>query len=164
MIDKYVPSCSWHTIWFCFGDALVSTLLSFLVRWIMIMGIRPLIFPFIFAMKRILSNGLIASLLILVCLSLPIFMNWFSVVCGCGCREIVCTCCVGQQIRSDETCPGACGCKTDDESALQDSTLPTSVYRGDSHLPETVGTPFRKVVKAPREYRLAPFKPPRLIS
>jgi len=29
MIDKYVPSCSWHTIWFCFGDALVTPLVFF---------------------------------------------------------------------------------------------------------------------------------------
>jgi hypothetical protein len=143
---------------------LTNTLLSFLLYGNMIMGVPSLTSGFLLTMMRILSNRLVASLLILVCLSLPFFMNWFSVVCSCGCREVVCTCCAGQQIRSDETCPGACECKTDDESALQDSTLPTSVYRGAIHLPETMGTPLFKVIKAPYEHRLPPFKPPRRIS
>ena len=165
MIHKYILPCCWHTIWFCSADALVSILLSFLVHGNMITGVLSLTFGFILMkMKRLLSNGTVACLLILVCLSLPICMNWFSVVCSCGCTEIVCTCCVGEEIRSDDACSGACGCKTADESNLQDPTLPTSVYRGTIHLPETTGTPSRAVVKAPIEYRLPPFKPPRLIS
>jgi len=164
MINKYVPSCPWHTIWFCFADGLASTLLSFLIHRNMIMGLLSLTLGFILTMKRILSNRFVASVLILLCLSLPIFMNWFSVVCNCGCREIVCTCCVGQQIRSNETCPGACACKTDDESVLQDPTLPTSAYRAATHLPETMDTTSLRVVKAPHEYRLPPFKPPRRAS
>ena len=165
MINKCILSRCWHTIWFCSVDALVSIILSFLVHRNMIMGVLSLTFGFILMkMKRILSNGTVACLLIFVCLSLPISMNWSSVVCSCGCREIVCTCCVGQEIRSDEACPGACGWKTGDESALQDPILPTSVYRGAIHLPETMAPPFLGVVKAPIEYRLPPFKPPRRIS
>ena len=138
--------------------------LVFLLHGNLAMDVLSLTLRFFRTMARILSDKLIASLLILLCLSLPIFMNWFSVVCSCGCTEIVCTCCGGEEIRSDETCPGACGCKTDDESALQDPTLPTSVYRAIIHLPETTGTPSPGVVKAPIEYRLPPFKPPRLLS
>jgi hypothetical protein len=136
----------------------------FLVHGNLAMDVLSLALRFFRTMARILSDKLIASLLILVCLSLPIFMNWFSVVCSCGCREVACTCCVTQEIRAEETCPGACGCKTADESDLQDPTLPTSVYRATIHLPETTATPSRAVVKAPIEYRLPPFKPPRLIS
>ena len=158
-----VPLLAYYLVLFC--RCFSQTLLSFLVHRNIIMGVLSLTFGFILMkMKRILSNGTVACLLIFVCLSLPISMNWSSVVCSCGCREIVCTCCVGQQIRGDETCPGACACKTDDESALQDPTLPTSAYRGASHLPETTGTPSIRVVKAPQEYRNPPFKPPRRIS